>query len=345
MRRNPTPILLSELFRRLALPFPEHCEDREITGITTLELAGPTEATFVIRRKFVALALESQAGVILVPPSLPLRNERAVTVSEVWAAVLLLLEHFYPPRPAESFIHPTAIVPPTVTLGQEVSIGPYCVLEDHVEVGDRTRIGALACLGRDVRIGADCVLHDRVTLAVDTWVGDRVILHSGVVIGADGFKYEVIGRRLQKVPQVGNVVIEDDVEIGANSTVDRASFTTTRIGARTKIDNMSHVGHNVEVGSDCLIVAQVGIGGSAKIGRGVIIGGHAGIADNSEVGDGATIAAMSGIHGRVAPRAVLAGAPAMDANIWRKLAAINRKMPELWPRLRRLAEELREDAD
>ncbi|MCB2156812.1 UDP-3-O-(3-hydroxymyristoyl)glucosamine N-acyltransferase [bacterium] len=324
---------------------PEGRPDREITGITTLDLAGPTEASFVIRRKLVPRALESEAGVILVPPSLRIDDERAVTVPEVWAGVLVLLEHFYPALPPEAVVHPTAIVPESTTLGDQVSIGPYCVLEENVTIGARTRIGAFNSIGRDVSIGADCRLHDRVTLAIDTQVGDRVILHSGVVIGADGFKYEVIGGRLLKVPQVGNVVIEDDVEIGANSTVDRASFATTRIGARTKIDNMAHIGHNVEVGSDCLIVAQVGVGGSSKIGRGVIIGGHAGIADNTEIGDGSKIAAMAGLHGKIPPRSVLAGAPAMDANVWRKMAAINRKLPEVWPKLRRIADDLNENHD
>ena len=343
MRKNDEPILLSELCRRVGIPLPEGTEDREIAGISTLELAGPAEASFVTRKKLVPRAQESRAGVILVPPPVLLTDERAVTVPEVWAAVLVLLEHFYPPLPAQSFVHPTAIVPESAALGENVSLGAYCVLEDDVRIGDGTRVGAFCSIGRDVEIGRNCRLHDRVTVAIDTRIGDRVILHSGIVIGADGFKYEMVGGRLCKVPQVGNVVIEDDVEIGANSTIDRASFSTTRIGARTKIDNMTHIGHNVEVGSDCLIVAQVGVGGSSKIGRGVVIGGHAGIADNSEIGDGAKIAAMAGIHGRVPARAVLAGAPAMDANLWRRMAAIERKLPDLWPKLRRLAEGLQDD--
>jgi UDP-3-O-[3-hydroxymyristoyl] glucosamine N-acyltransferase len=187
-----------------------------------------------------------------------------------------------------------------------------------------------------VAIGEGCILYDRITLAAGTVLGRRVMIHSGAVIGADGFKYEVGARGLLKIPQVGHVVVEDDVEIGANATIDRASFSVTRIGARTKLDNMVHIAHNCDVGSDCLIAAQTGIAGSTRIGRGVLMGGQVGIADNASVGDGCKIAAKAGIRGEIPAGAEVSGAPAIDAKRFNRVWAISTRLPEIYMKVRPL---------
>src|SRR5690606_30541371 len=205
-----------------------------------------------------------------------------------------------------------------------------------------SRIGAHAIIGDDTVIGSHAILHPRVTIADRCVVGDRVILHSGVVIGSDGFRYEVIDRMPTKIPQVGIVVIDEDVEIGANTTIDRASFSQTRIGARTKIDNLVQIGHNCEIGSDCLIVAQVGIAGSVKIGRGVLLAGQVGVGDNLTIGDGARLGARSGVHRNVPAGVDLAGAPAMDSRLFFRVASVMKRMPDLYERLKPILREYEE---
>lgn len=323
----------------LGVECPSSLADQVFSGITTLESAAESDVAFVARAHFKSQVAESRAGLILVPKDAQVSDPRAVAVPNVWKSVLALLEHFHPmPAPA-GIIHPTAIVPDSCTIGERVDIGAYAVLGEGVRVGTGSRIGAHAIIGEDTVIGSHAILHPRVTIADRCVVGDRVILHSGVVIGSDGFRYEVIDRMPTKIPQVGIVVIEDDVEIGANTTIDRASFWQTRIGTRTKIDNLVQVGHNCEIGSDCLIVSQVGIAGSVKIGRGVILAGQTGVGDNLTIGDGARLAARSGVHSNVPAGVDMAGAPIMDARLWMRLVGVLKRLPDLYDRLKPILRE------
>lgn len=310
-----------------------------LTDITTLDVAGPDQIAFVARAKFRAQAIASRAGLLIVPNDFEGDDPRLVRVPEVWAAVLRLLEYFHPEPAPAGIIHPTAIIGAGCTIGELVDIGPYSVIGNNVRIGARTRIGSHAAIADNVVIGESGLLHDRVTLARDVVIGRRVILHSGCVLGADGFKYEVIGRRLTKMPQVGTVILDDDVEVGANTAIDRASFSATRIGARTKIDNLVQVGHNVEIGSDSIIVAQVSIGGSTKIGRGVIIAGQAAIADNLVIGDGARLAGQSAVHTDIPAGRDIAGTPGMDAKLFFKTSALIKRLPQLFDRVKPLLEE------
>lgn len=337
---SPAPLTPAAVAELVAGTWATQAPEGELlVDINTLEAAGPTHVAFAARAKFRAQATASRAGVILVPPDFDGNDPRLLRVADVWAAVLRLIEYFHPEAASRDHIHPTAIVDPTAIVGELVEIGPYSVIGAGVRIGSQVRIGSHAAIGAGSVIGDGCVLHDRVTLYRGVEVGRRVILHSGVVLGADGFKYEVINRRLTKMPQVGTVVIEDDVEIGANTTIDRASFSATRIGARTKIDNLVQIGHNVEVGTDTIIVAQVSIGGSTKIGRGVIIAGQAAIADNLVIGDGVRLAGQSALHTDVPAGATLAGTPAMDAKLWFKTAALIKRLPGLFDRVKPLLEE------
>ncbi len=308
--------------------------DIELHGITTLDAASERDVSFLFRPKMRKQALASKAAVILVPAGLDFNDPRAVSVPNVWIAILKLIEFFHPSPKPRAFIHPTAIVSEDARLGAEVFVGPYSIIEEGTVIGDRTRIEAHAILGAGVHIGNDCMLHARVTLAEGSRIGNRVIIHSGAIIGSDGFKYEVIAQHLTKIPQIGAVVVEDDVEIGANATIDRASFHETRIGARTKIDNLVHIAHNAQIGSDCILVAQTGIAGSAKLGRGVILGGQVGVADNVVIGDGVKVGAQGGVAGSfVAPGSELWGTPAMDLKAFMQMTRIMRKMPKMYAQL------------
>lgn len=307
-----------------------------ITGITTLEEATPSQVSFLARVKMADVAEKSRAALVIVPQGTQLQRAGAVEVPEVWMSVLAVLGHFHPAPAPKAFVHPTAVVPDSVRLGADVFIGPNVTLGEGVTIGDRTRIGAQCHLDDGVVVGEDCLFHPRVTVMHGCRVGRRAILHPGVVIGSDGFKYEVAGGRLRKLPQVGIVVIEDDVEIGANAAIDRASFTETRIGARAKLDNLVHIAHNVSVGSDTLLAAQVGIAGSTRIGRGVQLGGQVGVRDNIAIADGCRIAAQSGVVKGLPPGTEVIGSPPMDLETFARIQVILRKLPDLYRKLQPL---------
>jgi UDP-3-O-[3-hydroxymyristoyl] glucosamine N-acyltransferase len=244
------------------------------------------------------------------------------------------------PRPAPG-IHPTAVVDVTAEVSPEASIGPLCTIEAGVRVGARAVLEAGVHVGRGSSIGRECWIHPRVVVYRECTIGERVRLHAGVVIGADGFGYEFQGGQHRKIPQVGTVVVEDDVEIGAGSCVDRARFGRTVIGRGTKIDNLVQVGHNVVVGPLCILVAQVGIAGSTVLGTGVIVGGQAGFADHLRIGDGARVAGQSGVARDLAPGETVMGSPAIPVLLEQRFAVLRQRLPEYAKRIDRLESEAR----
>jgi UDP-3-O-[3-hydroxymyristoyl] glucosamine N-acyltransferase len=223
-------------------------------------------------------------------------------------------------------------------LGENIGIGPFAVIEEGAKVGDRSLILAGTYVGKDASIGEDCLIYPHVTIREEVEVGDRVIIHCGVVLGADGYGFVSDGDVHRKVPQVGNVVIESDVEIGANSTIDRATNGTTRVGRGTKMDNLVMIGHNVVIGENCLIVAQVGIGGSARIGANVTVGGQVGIVGHIKVGDGVVIGAQAGVIGDVPANTTVSGYPAREHGQARKVYACTQKLPDLLKTVAELSE-------
>lgn len=342
-RREITLAALAELTGGALSPGAD--PNRLVSGLAQLNQAGPDQVSFLANRKFAADAEKTRAAAVLVPRGAAMSGGVAtIETSEVWAAVVQTLNYFCPPDPPSESKHPGAVISPRAILGANVSVGPCAVIEDGARIGDRARIGAQCFVGRGAVIGEDTILHPQVVIAEGVELGRRVIVHSGAVLGADGFKFELIGGRLAKIPQVGTVVIEDDVEIGANTTIDRASLAETRVGARTKIDNQTHLAHNVVVGSDCLIVAQVGIAGSTRIGRGCVLAGQVGVADNIEITDGVRLGAKSGVNSSIREPGDYLGAPPTPAREQARILVALRQLPDLLREVRELRKKVEKDA-
>lgn len=327
---------LAEIAERL------HCELRgdgavEIHGVNSIDEAGPGELTFVANTKYLAkLPATKAAAVILAPeaPEISLPSLRAANPYLIFAQVLGL---FYSPYAPPEGIHPTAVVAPSARIGAHVSIGPYAVIGENVEIGDAARILAHVVIYPDVKIGRDFTAHSGVVVREGTRIGDRVVLQSGVIIGGDGFGYVPLPNgSIYKIPQTGVVVLEDDVEIGANTTIDRATVGVTTIRRNAKIDNLVQVGHGCEVGEGALLAAQVGLSGSTKLESGVRLGGQVGTAGHLTIGKQAMVAAQSGISHNVAANSVVGGYPAVEIMSWRRYSAALPKLPEILRRLRRL---------
>jgi UDP-3-O-[3-hydroxymyristoyl] glucosamine N-acyltransferase len=233
-------------------------------------------------------------------------------------------------------VHPSAVVDPTAEVAPDVRIGPHCFVGRGTRIGAGTRILFGVFIGDRVAIGRQCIVFPNVTIREASEIGDRVILHPGVVIGADGFGFVWDGERQVKIPQIGRVVIEDDVEIGANSAVDRATTDVTRIGRGTKIDNLVQVGHNCVIGAHSILAGQVGVAGSTDIGERVTVGGQSGFTGHIKIGDRVTVAARSGVTKETPPGLTVSGFPARDHRMVRRLWAYTERLPELFERLKRL---------
>jgi len=233
-------------------------------------------------------------------------------------------------------VHPTAVVSESARIGADVSLGPHVVIMDGARIGDRVVLHAGVYVGPRVTIGRDTVVHSHVTIESESEIGDRVVIHAGTVVGSDGFGFAWDGEAHAKVPQIGNVVIEDDVEIGSNVAIDRATVGTTRIGRGTKIDNLVHIGHNVTIGENSMIVAQVGISGSTEVGKGVVLGGQAGVVGHIEIGDGAMVGAQAGVTRSVPAGERVSGYPARRHSLSKRLHACLMRLPLLFRRVKEL---------
>jgi UDP-3-O-[3-hydroxymyristoyl] glucosamine N-acyltransferase len=313
---------------------------RELRGISTLDRAGADELTFLSSARYAKELLESNAGAVLVTPDLaesPGRCANRVVVAKPHEAMLKLLPKFYrmPERPFVG-VHPTAVVAPDAVVDPDACIEAFVVVGPGARVGKGSWIGPHCLVGDGVTVGADCRLVNQVTLYPGTVLGDRVILHAGARIGSDGYGYVFQGGAHQKIPHVGRCVLGNDIEIGANSTVDRGSLDATTIGDGTKIDNLVHIGHNCRVGRLVLMMAGVAIAGSARIEDGVVIAGQVGIAGHVTIGARATLAAQAGVIGDVPAGATWGGYPARPhKDVLRGYAAMKR-LPELLKRIDRL---------
>jgi len=330
---------LEELATRLG------CELRgdgttQIRAMRGLEEAGPGDLTFLANPKYAAQLAATRASAVIVAKDaadLPMATLRADNPYLCFAEALALFHR--PVRPPAG-IHPTAVVAPSARIAEPASVGAYAVIGDDVVIGPGATIHPHVMLYAGVQIGRDFVAHAGVVVREHVRIGDRVVLHAGVVIGADGFGFAPSPKGAVKIPQVGIVILEDDVEIGANTTVDRATLEATIIRRGAKLDNLVMIAHNCEVGAHSFLAAQVGIAGSTKIGRGVQMGGQVGAAGHLTIGDGAQIAAQSGINNSVPAGRTVGGYPAVDIALWRRMMAAGARLPDLFKRVRRLERRL-----
>ena len=311
--------------------------ETEIRGINGIDEAGAGELTFVANKKYLAKLSTTKAVAVILAPDAPEVSLPSLRTTNPYLAFARALELFYPPYVPPAGVHPTAVVAPTARIGSQASIGSYAIIGDGVVIGDHARIFAHVVIYPKVHIGRYFTAHAGVVVREGTRIGDRVVLQSGVVIGGDGFGYVPLpDGSTYKIPQAGAVTLEDDVEIGANTTIDRATVGATVIRRGAKIDNLVMIGHGCEVGEGALLAAQVGLAGSTTLEAGVRLGGQAGAAGHLTVGKNTLVAAQSGIPHDVPANSMIGGYPAVDIVSWRRYSAALPKLPELLRRVRRL---------
>jgi UDP-3-O-[3-hydroxymyristoyl] glucosamine N-acyltransferase len=313
--------------------------DATISGVAPLDRASSHHLTFLGSAKYAPLFAATGAGIALVTPELadlagPVRAR--VVVDRPQDAMLSLLATLYPASRLQPGIHPSAVIGRGASLGDDVSIGPYVVIGAGARVGARVQLDAHVVVGEGVAIGDDCRIYAGVTLYPQTVLAERVRVHGGARLGSDGFGYVFRGGAHEKIPHVGRCIVESDVEIGANTTIDRGSIDDTVIGAGTKIDNLVHVAHNVRIGRLCLIMAQVGIAGSARIEDGCIVAGQVGISGHHTIGKGATLAAQAGVFGDIPAGETWSGYPARPHREALRAQAALFKLPSLIRGIERL---------
>jgi UDP-3-O-[3-hydroxymyristoyl] glucosamine N-acyltransferase len=309
-----------------------------ISGCASVASARPGDLVYVDSPKHLDAAAQSRAACVVLGADMTLRGKTLLRVKNPRLAFAQAIELVLPAENIVEGIHSTAIVAPTAKLGPDVAIGPYAVIEDGVEIGAGTQIGAHSFLGRGAKLGSGCRIHPRVTIYSNVRLGANVAVHSGAVIGSDGFGFVPTENGFVKFPQRGTVEIEDDVEIGANTTIDRAALDATRIARGVKIDNLVQIAHNNEIGEHTVIAAQAGIAGSSFVGKNVIIGGQVGISDHCRIGDGAILVSQSGVAaGKVIrPGMMMFGSPVRPMDKAVEILGLIGRLPELAKRVKRL---------
>jgi UDP-3-O-[3-hydroxymyristoyl] glucosamine N-acyltransferase len=314
----------------------------QVQGIASLEEAGEGEISFLAELRQRPRLEKTRASALIVPANLPPFPRPLIRTSNPYLAYARVQAFFQPPPAPPRGIDPQASIGRGTKIGRDVSIYPFAFVGDGCEVEDRVVLHPGVYLGQSVRVGEDSVLYPNVAVMDRCSVGKRVILHAGTVVGSDGFGFARDGARYVKIPQVGTVVIEDDVEIGANCTVDRSAMGKTWIKRGVKTDNLVHIGHSVTVGEDTVLVAQVGISGSTEIGNRVALGGQVGVVGHIKVGDGAMIGAQAGVGQDVAPGQILSGSPAFPHREWLRAQASFQKLPEMKRRLAEVEKKIKE---
>ncbi len=314
-----------------------------ITGVAGIEEASPGEITFLANTKYLPYLEKTRASAIVTSreiKSAPKSIIRTDNPSLAFVKIVSLLTPEEAMRPKG--VHQTAVVGKGVSLGKNIAIGPYTIIEDKASIQDRTVIYGNCYIGQSSQIGSDTLIYPNVTILKRTTIGSRVIIHSGTVIGSDGFGFVTVEGIHHKIPQVGTVVVEDDVEIGSNVSIDRARFDKTVIGRGTKIDNLVQIAHNVVIGKNCLIVAQVGISGSTTIGNNVILAGQVGLVGHIHIGDNSIVMAQSGVSKSVPADTMVWGYPAKPEKQAKRINAAVQNLPRLFNTLTKLKKKIEE---
>jgi len=302
----------------------------EITGVAGIEEAGAGQVTFVANPKYAALARKTKAGAVLVSPDFPEIEASTLRMKNPYLAFARAIEIFHPAPAYPPGIHATAVIHPTAKIGREASVGAYVVISENCVIGDHATILPHVVIYRNARIGDRFFAHAHSVVREDCRLGDNVVLQNGAVVGSDGYGFAKDDEgRWHKIVQSGPAIIEDDVEIQANSCIDRASVGQTRIGRGAKIDNLVQVGHGSTVGENTLLCAQVGLAGSTHIGDNAILAGQVGVAGHCHIGNRVIVTAQSGVGGNIEDGKVISGSPAYDNRQWLRVCAIMPRLPEL----------------
>lgn len=318
-------------------------EDVVITGISGIKEAQDGDLTFLANPKYIHLMDVTKATAIITSREIKSAPKPIIRTDNPSLAFAKMVSFLAPNEQVHpSGIHPTAVIGQNVKLGRDVALQPHVVLSDHVELGDRTVVYAGCYVGHHAKIGADCLIYPNVSIRERIEIGDRVVIHSGSVIGSDGFGFATVKGVHHKIPQIGTVVVEDDVEIGANVTIDRARFGKTLIGRGTKIDNLVQIAHNVTIGENSIIVAQAGISGSTMIGKNVTLAGQAGLVGHITIGDNAVIAGQAGVTKSVPPDTCVSGYPAKPHDKAKRINACVQKLPGLFKAVKQLEDKISE---
>jgi UDP-3-O-[3-hydroxymyristoyl] glucosamine N-acyltransferase len=316
--KKSAPISVSALAKKLGCPF-EGKGTTMISGVSSLEDAQTGDIVFLAHRKFRKKLEQTRASAAIIPTEEMFDRIPIIKSTNPQLSFIEAVEYFFQPYRPSPGIHSLAYVSPTAKVEENASVGAFAFIGDEVEIGDQTVVFPFVAIYPRSKVGRNCTVHSHVSIREESFIGNRVIIHNGAVIGSDGFGYIQDNKNAHvKIPQKGVVVIEDDVEIGANTTIDRASLGKTIIRKGTKIDNLVQIAHNVEIGSDVILVAQTGIAGSSKIGNKVVAGGQVGIADHIEIGDNVIMAAKSGVTKSIPANSIVAGIPHLDIRDWRK---------------------------
>jgi UDP-3-O-[3-hydroxymyristoyl] glucosamine N-acyltransferase len=316
--------------------------DLAIEGIAPIDQATDREITFITQKRFARLVDQSKAAAFIVSREYAGLPRPLIIVPHPYLAYARVAALFAPPLQRWPGVSDLSYLGQGVALGLQVSIAPLAFIGDGTELGDRVTIMSGCVIGEEVRIGADTLIYPNVTIRERCTVGARCIIHSGAVIGSDGFGFVPGETGHVKIPQIGTVIIEDDVEIGANCTVDRGALGATRVGRGVKIDNLVQLAHNVQVGENSLLVAQVGISGSTKLGKGVVLAGQVGVAGHLEVGDGVKVGAQSGVHHSIPAGQIVSGSPTRPQREWLQQVSHIPKLPDIYRRLKQLEQRVQE---
>lgn len=338
-------ITLSDLAAILNVPAPAQ-HSRKVRGFGSLKDAGENDLSFLSSEKYLGDFEKTKAAAVLVGSKIKLppgHGKSILLVEDVDLAVGKLLEGFAPPVPQPPIgRHHSAVVAPSASVGDNAKIGPHVVIGDDCRIGKNCVFHAGVFIGAEVTIGDDCELFPNVVVRERITLGNRVVIHAGSILGTDGFGYRWDGKQHVKIPQIGTVIIEDDVEIGSSVCIDRAKFGATRVGRGTKVDNLVQIAHNVKIGPHCIIVGQAGLAGSVTLGAGVVLGGQSAIRDHITMGDGSAVAACSGVAEDVDAKTIVSGLPALPHRQSLREQAALRRLPDLVVQVRKLQEQVDE---
>jgi UDP-3-O-[3-hydroxymyristoyl] glucosamine N-acyltransferase len=321
---------LAQIASTLGAQLENGSPETEITGVAGIEEAGPGQITFVANPKYAAAARTTKAAAVIVGEDFPAVPSAMLRSKNPYLAFAHAIATFHQPPKYAPGIHPTAVVHASARIGAGAHLGPFVVIAEDVEIGKNAVLLAHVVVYRGAKIGDNFFAHAHAVVREDCRLGNNLLLQNGVVIGADGFGFaKDDAGHWHKIPQPQPVVIEDDVEIQANSCIDRASVGETHIGRGTKIDNLVQVGHGSHIGDDALLASQVGLAGSTEIGNKVILTGQVGVVGHCKIGDGAIVTPQSGVAGDIEAGAIVSGAPAVDHKLWLKYSALLSKLPEI----------------